>query len=68
MSDVDPAVMVLEIVGIYPSLHDFAHDLKDRFPDVLRQLHGTIVVQGGKLIETQQQWEEVPKLMRWIGP
>lgn len=63
--DIDPAVMVLEIVALYPSLDRFAHDLQERFPDVLRQLHGTIVVQGGKLIETPEQWDAVPRLMGW---
>ncbi len=64
-------IMVRELVNAYPTylgvvFHDFVYGLiENRQHDVLFQVYSDIVVHGGKVVQTVDEWNAIPEHMGW---
>jgi hypothetical protein len=65
---IDPRIMVRELIALYPNntmFHDFICQLN---PDVLYQLYSDVVMHGAKLVQTTEEWNDIPEKMGWNAP
>jgi hypothetical protein len=63
--DIDPRIMVRELKAAYPHNTKFAAFVENLDASTLSQLYNDIMVRGGKLIQTVQEWNDIPEWMGW---
>jgi hypothetical protein len=63
--DIDPRVMVRELKAAYPVNTRFHAFVENLDVSTLSQLYNDIMVRGGKLIQTVQEWNDIPEWMGW---
>jgi hypothetical protein len=65
MENIDPRIMVRELKAAYPTNTKFAAFIENLDTSTLSQLYNDLMVRGGKLIQTVQEWNDIPEWMGW---